>query len=322
MKEKILIGFLSVGFTLTNTVTVLAAPVSMPDGTIFDAEYYAQAYPDVASEIGTDINALYNHYVTYGKSEGRLPTALAQTNFPINSLVFDAIYYAQTYPDVVAAVGTDPNDLYKHYLIYGRGEGRYPINPGIHGTAQNIGAPKTATVLSNPVRKNNPYSEKTLTVPGTSLPIEGLSYPDKSALALGNGTVLQYDGVGHVNGGYVTATVTEQNLIIRYDLLTSANGIDFQRLPAETKYLFFVRNAITGDITGIFRNTADNGLFTFPANNGEQVFDINSSSNIWIPDQKNGLIPNGILANGNYYITVSTAEPNVLTASNVFTINR
>lgn len=40
------------------------------------------------------------------------------------------------------------------------GEGRYPINPEIHGTAQNIGAPKTATVLSNPVRKNNPYSAK------------------------------------------------------------------------------------------------------------------------------------------------------------------
>jgi hypothetical protein len=57
------------------------------------------------------------------------------------------------------------------------------------------------------------------------------------------------------------------------------------------------------------------------ANNGTQVFDINSSSNIWIPDQKNGLIPNGILANGNYYITINTTEPNVLTASNVFTNN-
>jgi hypothetical protein len=48
---------------------------------------------------------------------------LAQANFPINPLVFDAIYYAQTYPDVVAAIETDPNDLYKHYLIYGRGGG-------------------------------------------------------------------------------------------------------------------------------------------------------------------------------------------------------
>lgn len=91
MKKIFLIGLLAAGFMLENTFTVLAAPVSMPDGTIFDAEYYAQAYPDVASEIGTDPNALYNHYVTYGKKEGRLPTASAQTNFPINSLVFDAI---------------------------------------------------------------------------------------------------------------------------------------------------------------------------------------------------------------------------------------
>lgn len=322
MKKKILIRLLATGFMLGNTLTALAAPVSMPDGTIFDAEYYAQAYPDVASEVGTDLNALYNHYVTYGKAEGRLPTASAQTNFSVNSLVFDAIYYAQAYPDVVAAVGTDPNALYKHYLIFGRGEGRYPTNPEMNGTNQNISAPKTATVLSNPVRNNNPYSEKTLIVPGTSLSVEGLSYPNNSALALGNGTVLQYDGVSHINGGYVTATVTDHNLTVRYDLLTSANGTDFQRLPAQTKYLFFIRNAVTGDIAGIFRNTADNGIFTFPANNGAQVFDINSSNNIWIPDQKNGLIPNGLLANGSYYVTVSTSEPNVLTASNIFTINR
>lgn len=322
MKKKILIGLLATGFMLGNTLTALATPVSMPDGTIFDAEYYAQAYPDVASEVGTDPNELYNHYVTYGKAEGRLPTASAQTNFSVNSLVFDAIYYAQAYPDVVAAVGTDPNALYKHYLIFGRGEGRYPTNPEMNGISQNISAPKTATVLSNPVRNNNPYSEKTLTVPGTSLSVEGLSYPNNSALALGNGTVLQYDGVSHVNGGYVTATVTNHNLTVRYDLLTSVNGTDFQRLPAQTKYLFFIRNAVTGDIAGIFRNTADNGIFTFPANNGAQVFDINSSNNIWIPDQKNGLIPNGLLANGSYYVTVSTSEPNVLTASNIFTINR
>lgn len=322
MKKKFLIGLLAAGFMLENTLTVLAAPVSMPDGTIFDAEYYAQAYPDVASEIGTDPNALYNHYVTYGKKEGRLPTASAQTNFPINSLVFDAIYYAQAYPDVAASVGTDPNALYKHYLMYGRGEGRYPVNPTINETNQTVSAPKTATVLSNPVRNNNPYSGKTLTVPGTILSVDGLSYPNVSSLALGNGTVLQYDGVAHVNGGYVTATITGHNLTVRYDLLTSTNGTDFQRLPAETKYLFFIRNAVTGDIAGIFRNTADNGLFTFPANNGAQVFDINASNNIWIPDQKNGILPNGTLANGSYYITVSTSEPNVLTASNVFTINR
>ncbi len=45
------------------------------DGTIFDAEYYAQTYPDVANAVGTDRDALYNHYVTFGKAEGRLACA-------------------------------------------------------------------------------------------------------------------------------------------------------------------------------------------------------------------------------------------------------
>lgn len=41
--------------------------------------------------------------------------------------VFDAEFYAATYPDVVAAFGTDPNVLYTHYLNYGAAEGRLPF---------------------------------------------------------------------------------------------------------------------------------------------------------------------------------------------------
>lgn len=51
----------------------------MPDGTVFDAEYYAKTYPDVVSAIGTDENALYQHYVMAGKAEGRHPVAPVQT---------------------------------------------------------------------------------------------------------------------------------------------------------------------------------------------------------------------------------------------------
>jgi len=38
---------------------------------------------------------------------------------------FDAKYYARKYPDVVAAVGEDPEALYNHYLTHGVLEGRY-----------------------------------------------------------------------------------------------------------------------------------------------------------------------------------------------------
>ncbi len=62
---------------LGNNMTTFAAPEIMADGTLFDAEYYAQANPDAATVYGTDKNALFQHYTMFGKSEGR--TACADT---------------------------------------------------------------------------------------------------------------------------------------------------------------------------------------------------------------------------------------------------
>lgn len=50
-----------------------ASPKAMSDGGVFDAAYYAQQNPDVASAIGTDEETLYLHYKLYGEKEGRLP---------------------------------------------------------------------------------------------------------------------------------------------------------------------------------------------------------------------------------------------------------
>ena len=45
--------------------------------------------------------------------------------------VFDAVYYADTYTDVVKVFGTRSADvMYKHYLQYGKKEGRNPVAPG------------------------------------------------------------------------------------------------------------------------------------------------------------------------------------------------
>lgn len=54
-------------------VTATAEPKMMADGELFDGQFYAQQYPDVARVYGTDDAALYSHYVDYGKAEGRLP---------------------------------------------------------------------------------------------------------------------------------------------------------------------------------------------------------------------------------------------------------
>ena len=43
----------------------------MPDGIIFDAEYYAKMNPDVTQAVGNDFNRLFTHYVAFGVEEGR-----------------------------------------------------------------------------------------------------------------------------------------------------------------------------------------------------------------------------------------------------------
>ena len=55
--------------------TSYAAPVTEPDGTVFDAEYYAAQNPDVTAVFGTSGDAMWKHYETYGRKEGRKPCA-------------------------------------------------------------------------------------------------------------------------------------------------------------------------------------------------------------------------------------------------------
>ncbi|MCR5746383.1 MAG: hypothetical protein K6G03_01590, partial [Lachnospiraceae bacterium] len=60
MKGKNIISVLlfAIVISMCAPINVYAAPKKMPDGTIFDAEFYATAYPDVAAIVGTDETAL------------------------------------------------------------------------------------------------------------------------------------------------------------------------------------------------------------------------------------------------------------------------
>lgn len=53
-------------------------------------------------------------------------TALAAPKTMSDGGTFDPEYYAQQNPDVVAALGTNENVLYQHYLNNGKAEGRLP----------------------------------------------------------------------------------------------------------------------------------------------------------------------------------------------------
>ena len=128
-----------------------AAPVPMADGGLFDAQFYAQSYPDVVAVVGTDANWLYLHYVLAGKAEGRLPYAPGSAGVPAASTGdFDAAYYAARYPDVAVAFGYDPVLLKMHYDLCGKNEGRFP-NAAAEMGSVSIGVPLATPVVNNSV---------------------------------------------------------------------------------------------------------------------------------------------------------------------------
>ena len=73
MKKKITTFGLMILLTLSYSITAFAAVKTMPDGQKFDPVYYAEQNEDVVKAVGKTEEALYKHYVDYGKAEGRLP---------------------------------------------------------------------------------------------------------------------------------------------------------------------------------------------------------------------------------------------------------
>ncbi len=170
--KKVLAVVIGIVTLAGSSLTSFAAPATMPDGQVFDAEFYAKTYPDVVAVLGTDAAALYKHYQTYGKKEGRLPyapgtetgtkpaaatTATQPAGVPATASKmadggwFDPAFYALTYPDVVKALGKDTAVLYKHYLTYGKKEGRLPyaaVAAAVAGTPQAAQAAGTVAKIT------------------------------------------------------------------------------------------------------------------------------------------------------------------------------
>ena len=126
----------------TADIKVEASPRIMPDGTVFDAEFYASSNPDVVAAFGNNADLMYVHYVLFGKAEGRLAVAPGSAVPGASAGDFDAAYYAARYPDVVNVLGYDPNLLKLHYDLYGKNEGRFA------NAAQEAGATGAASVPS------------------------------------------------------------------------------------------------------------------------------------------------------------------------------
>ena len=138
MKKKLFAAMVA-AMALSSSLTAFAAPETMKDGTVFDADYYAQQNHDVVAVFGTGKDALYHHYTTYGKAEGRMSHMNDVAHMiSADGAAFDASFYAQQNPDVVAAFGTDAEALYGHYTRHGKAEGRQGhMNEASHLTNTN-----------------------------------------------------------------------------------------------------------------------------------------------------------------------------------------
>lgn len=155
MKRKFIIVAAALALMLGQSITAFASPEVMPDGTLFDAEYYAQANPDVAAVLGMDADAMYQHYLMYGKAEGRLAVSPENASADITAPneEFDAEFYAYAYPDVVAALGTDADVLYQHYIQCGKAEGRLGKAPSVQKNGVTVSENDYARQVLNIVNR-------------------------------------------------------------------------------------------------------------------------------------------------------------------------
>jgi hypothetical protein len=92
----------------------------MQNGEAFDAEYYAEANPDVKAALGTDEQALYSHYVNFGKAEGRRACA-PPVNDPVSGATLVDSYQTTAMSGEVM-VDTYSNGIKVLRVIAGNGQ--------------------------------------------------------------------------------------------------------------------------------------------------------------------------------------------------------
>lgn len=112
---------------------------------VFDPTYYAANNPDVASAVGSDSLALFNHFKQYGMSEGRQASA----TFNVNS-------YLKRYPDLRNIFHWNLPAYYTHYEQWGIAQGRIATGDYLGGTTTLNGTDYSAVYNFDYYEKNNP----------------------------------------------------------------------------------------------------------------------------------------------------------------------
>ncbi len=82
MKQAAAVITLSALFCTVQPVMAQAKAYILPDGTVFDSDFYAALYPDMKAGYagGKYPERLLWHYLTYGIKEGRIPSLYSMYN--------------------------------------------------------------------------------------------------------------------------------------------------------------------------------------------------------------------------------------------------
>lgn len=100
---------------------IIAAVMGTPTQVMaaeFDPVFYMTLYADVATAFGSDAEALYNHYITYGQKEGRIPFAGAEPGEAVDGIVIvdtAAVVDTPVAADTEAINGIVPIDKLQNY---------------------------------------------------------------------------------------------------------------------------------------------------------------------------------------------------------------
>jgi len=143
----------------------------LPEFAPIDPLYYLSVNPAVMQQAkmatraagiapGEDFQAnmfriAQEHYDNFGEAEGRAPDASLA---PGPSTDFDADFYAARNPNIVAAIGDDPQDLKRHYLQFGVADTVYSGDDtqGRLGNPNQVVAPPSETFDGAFYAANNP----------------------------------------------------------------------------------------------------------------------------------------------------------------------
>ncbi len=101
-------------------------PVGAQGSEEFNVRYYLNNYPDLEEQFGDDLKAVYEHYVTCGKAEGRVADRMLDLSVYKGfdyTYVYDVAFASLYNGDIWKSCGEDPLNMLEYFVNKGMDEG-------------------------------------------------------------------------------------------------------------------------------------------------------------------------------------------------------